>query len=179
MSKRSTVEIANVAPTLRSDLRFTLQQHGDQICYLIEDDKNSRFYRIGIPEYTFISLLDGTTSIREAMAHTAGVLGDEAFTEQDAASICKWLIDCQLAKTPASSEFDRLAEAAADANRAKRLQRINPILLKLPLFSPNQLMGKLNRWLGWWFSWPAFVVWTLMILFAGHQALTHWTRLSW
>lgn len=171
----STVEIANVAPAIRQDLRFSLQQHGEQTCYLIEDEKNSRFYRIGIPEYTFISLLDGTTSIREAMAHTAALLGKDAFGEREAASICKWLIDCQLAHTDASLEFDRLLGVAQKSATQKRWQQLNPIMIRVPLFRPDRLLSTATRWFGWWVSWPAFFAWLAIVGLAIHQLLTHWS----
>jgi putative peptide zinc metalloprotease protein len=174
----STVEITNVAPALRGDLRFTLQKYGSQTCYLIEDEKNSRFFRVGIPEYMFISLLDGTTTIREAMAYTATQLGGDAFTERDAASICKWLVDSQLAQTEASTEYDRLLETAESTSKSKRLQWFNPLLIRLPLIRPDRIVRWATRVFGWWFSWPAFAVWIGVVLFSVHQVLTHWNDIS-
>ncbi len=174
----STVEISNVAPVLRNDLNFTLQKHGEQTCYLIEDEKNSRFYRIGIPEYTFISLLDGTSTIRDAMTHTSALLGNDAFTEADAATICKWLIDSQLAETDASRGSGRLAESSIKSTKAKHVQWLNPIILRLPLLRPDALVGWCTRYLGWWFSWSAFVVWIAVVLLAIHQLINHRSDLS-
>ena len=170
----STVEIANVAPALREDLRFTLQEHGGQACYLIEDEKNSRFFRVGIPEYTFISLLDGTTSIRDALAYTASQLGSDAFTERDAASICKWLIDSQLAFTNASNEYQRLLKTAEASTKAKRAQKLNPLLLRLPLLRPDRMVTKVTRWFGWWFSFPAFILWATIVGFGIYELIANW-----
>ena len=174
----STVEITNVAPALRNDLRFSLQKHGGETCYLIEDEKNSRFFRIGIPEYTFISLLDGTTSISEAMAYTSAQLGSDAFSERDAAGICKWLVDSQLAQTESSTEYDRLLETAESTAKVKRLQKFNPLLLRLPLIRPDRIVRVATKYFGWWFSWPAFAVWLGAIVFAAHQVATHWNEIS-
>ena len=77
-SPSSTVELANVTLTLRDDLKFSVQHYGGEPCYLIEDERNSRFYRIGIPEYTLLSLLDGTTTVREAIAQTSDTMGADA-----------------------------------------------------------------------------------------------------
>jgi putative peptide zinc metalloprotease protein len=174
----STVEIANVAPTLRTDLRFVLQSHGGQTCYLIEDPTSSKFYRIGIPEYTFISLLDGTTSVRDAVAYTASLLGSEAFTERDAASICKWLVDAQLAYTEASGEYDRLLASAQSSARSKRMQKFNPLLLRLPLLRPDRVVNAATQLFGWWFSGPAFALWVGTITLALHQVVTNWANVA-
>ena len=174
----STVEIANVAPVLRGDLHFSLQQHGEDTCYLIEDEKNSRFYRVGIPEYTFISLLDGTTTVREAMSHTAALLGNDAFTENDAATICKWLIDTQLANTEASGVSGRLVESQQKAAKAKRAQWMNPVIVRIPLLRPDNLVEWCTKRFGWWISWPAFAVWLGVVCLAIHQLVLNWSEMS-
>jgi hypothetical protein len=49
----STVELANCRLYLRSDLSFHLQEYQGEPCYLIEDEFNSRFYRVGLAEGRF------------------------------------------------------------------------------------------------------------------------------
>lgn len=170
----SSVEIGNVAPALRADLEFTLQRHGDETCYMLEDPLNARFFRIGIPEYVFLSLLDGTTTIKEAVALTAQQIGKDAFTEREAAAICKWIIDNQLAYTGASSHVDRLIEVARQKTVQKRMQWVNPILLRAPLLKPDRLVTALTKQLGWLVSRPAFAVWLSVCSFALFQLFTHW-----
>ena len=177
-NKQSTVEISNVAPALRSDLKFSLQQHGGETCYLIEDEKNTKFYRVGIPEYTFISLLDGTTTVREAIAYTASKLGKEAFSERDAASICKWLIDSQLAFTDASSDYQRLLQGAETIAKSKRVQRFNPLLLRLPLVRPDGIVTSATKLFGWWFSKPAFFIWLAVVVYAIYEVATKWSAVD-
>lgn len=155
----STISILNVTPALRGDLRFGLQAHGAESCYLIEDERNGKFYRVGLPEYQFISLLDGTCSIREALAHTSRVLGADAFTEQDAAVLCEWLIESQLAETSDSSEGSRLAARSEEARKGKQRGNLNPLMIKLPAIHPDYWITSLTTVCGAWFSWPAFVVW--------------------
>ena len=92
----STVELSNCKLHLRSDLSFHLQEYQGAACYLIEDEFKSRFFRVGLAEYHLISLLDGSTTISQAISKTAVEMGDQAIPEQDAISICKWLIDCVL-----------------------------------------------------------------------------------
>lgn len=172
----STVELNNIAPALRSDLKFSLQQHGGTTCYLIEDEKNTKFFRIGLPEYTFISLLDGTTTIREAIAFTASRLGKDALSEHDAAAICKWLINSQLAYTGASREHDRLLESAQQAGRARLMQALNPLMIKVPLARPDRMLGKLARLTGWWFGKWGLAVWLGLMMVTAYQLLVHWPR---
>ena len=57
----------NVRSALRKDLSIVPRQLGQEPCYVIEDLLRSKFYRIGVREFTFISLLDGKTSLRDAL----------------------------------------------------------------------------------------------------------------
>ena len=52
---------------LREDLVISPDISGGTRCYAIEDPLRSKFYLVGIPEFTFISLLDGRTSIAGAL----------------------------------------------------------------------------------------------------------------
>ena len=87
------------------------------------------------------------------------------------------LVDCQLASTAASSEFDRLLTASEKAATQKRWQAYNPIMIRVPLFRPDRFLTAATRVFGWWVSWPAFFVWLAVIGLAIHQVLTHWTSM--
>ena len=85
----------NVA--LRKDLVVSLQTYRGGTCYVIEDPVDSRFFRVGVPEGTFIAMLDGSTSLRDAICRSAASLGEDAFSEEDATAIVRWLMACELA----------------------------------------------------------------------------------
>ena len=44
--------------TLRDDLLFTPRRDGGTVFYVVEDPVRARFYRVGLAEYTFLSMLD-------------------------------------------------------------------------------------------------------------------------
>jgi putative peptide zinc metalloprotease protein len=100
-----------MALALRTDLAFTPRTIGGEACYIVEDAVNSKYYSIGIPEYTFISCLDGRTTVSEALSITARAVPEQALSEQEAASICRWLIDSELAFTAASADTGRVGGA--------------------------------------------------------------------
>ena len=58
-------------PALRSELSFRPQVFGQKTYYVVEDPLNARFFRIGVAEYTFISLLDGHATLGEVLARNA------------------------------------------------------------------------------------------------------------
>ena len=95
----------------RGDILVTPQASVLKPYYLIEDPLNSRFFRVGPAEYTFISLLDGTDVIaRTALSHLSNVMPNHRMSEHDAAGLCRWLVEMDLAQTEESSQSARLAQ---------------------------------------------------------------------
>lgn len=171
-------DLGRIVLTLRTDLVFTPQVSDGSPGYLIEDPLKTKFYRIGVAEYKFISLLNGSTTVADALRLTAATLADQAFTQDEAATICKWLVDVGLAYTRESAQAGRLAVAAQDADRRGLLQKMNPMFIRLPIVHPDRWLEALAPWLGWIYS-P--VGWTLAGVFAGVagcQLMVHWDRFT-
>jgi len=178
MSELSTSSIGEVCVALREDVSFRQQHYGGQSCYVIEDPTSTRFFRIGVAEYTLISLFDGTRSISDAMHTASSVLGPEAFTEHDVANICQWLVENGLAKTNTASESQRFEEHADKQTAVERQQWMNPIMAKLPFFCPEPWLDRIAPWLLWTTSWWAFCVWGVVVLTAAYQLFSGWGELD-
>ncbi len=174
----SSYELGAVCLKLRRDLSFRRQSFGDESCYVIEDATSSRFYRIGVSEYTFVSLLNGKTTIADAVAHCATQLGADSITESQAAALCSWLIQNSLASTTQSNSASRLIDKSetADARRAKEWR--NPIMLKLPLGSPDRFVRQLAPWTSWVFGSFGFIVWMVVCAFGGYSVFANWDKMA-
>ncbi|QDV70167.1 HlyD family secretion protein [Rosistilla carotiformis] len=162
-AQHSCVELSGVVLTLRDDLRFTLQHDGAADTNLIEDHARTKFYRVGIAEFAFISLLDGHVTIAEAHGLAASALGAQALNDQETAGLCRWLVENQLASTPASLTSCRMAEAAGQHRFQKRLASLSLISPKLPFGNPDRAIGAISPLLGWWFSPLGFAIWMIVI----------------
>jgi putative peptide zinc metalloprotease protein len=174
----STVELANCKLRLRDDLSFHLQEYRESQCYLIEDELNSRFYRVGLAEYHLISLLDGHTTLSRAVAMSATQMGDQAVAEMEAVTICKWLIDSGLASTDASRSANRLIESHNETSRKKNIAKLNPITPKFPLFNPDRFLEQLNGVCGWLFSTPMFALWAIIVFLGGYHVWADWDKIG-
>ena len=178
MSELSTSSIGEVCVALREDVTFRQQHYGGQSCYVVEDPTSSRFFRIGVAEYTLISLFDGTRSISDAMHCASSVLGPDAFTEHDVVSICQWLVEIGLAKTNTTGESQRFQEHADKQSSSERQQWMNPIMAKLPFFCPEPWLDRFAPWLLWTTTWWAFCVWCVVVLTTAYQLLSNWGELD-
>lgn len=162
----STRELDRTRLKLRDDLIVRPLPEAQGVTYQIEDPVAVRFYRVGRAEYLLISLLDGRTTLAEAVMTSARELGNEAFTEHEATSICLWLIETGLA-TPTEGSVSRPQESI------QLSKWFNPFWMKVPLLKPERILDSLRPFLGWFFSAPAFFAALLLWAIAGISIAGH------
>jgi putative peptide zinc metalloprotease protein len=131
---------------LRHGLVFAPLQCGGKIFYHIEVTSQGKFFRIGVPEYTFVSLLDGSTSVAEALTITAQRLGSDALSEQQAAEVVRWLMENRLVEGEGSGA--RVASDSAEANHSP-LREFGALSFKLRLGNPDKLLGYTLPYVRW------------------------------
>lgn len=175
-SHHSTVEISSVVLHLRRDLAICVREFGGQPIYVIEDEINSRFFRIGLSEYTFLSVLDGHTTFADALGQTASVMKEDALPESEAAAFCRWLIENRLASTPQSESSARLFEANEQVRRRKQKGLLNPMFVKIPLMNPDSLLKPAAAIVGWFFAWPMLIVWLLVLSVGVLSVAMNWSE---
>jgi putative peptide zinc metalloprotease protein len=170
----SVSELSRARLRLRSNLSFTPQHHGGTTYCHLEDADRAKHYRLGLAEYAFISLLDGSRTFADALSQTAGSLGAAALGEAEAMSVCSWLLAEGLAQT-VEDPFggQRTIRPAA---RGRWLSQCNPFWLKLPLIRPGHSLNRLLRLVGWLYGWPAAVAWVALCLIALAAVANQWER---
>ncbi|MGI9518414.1 MAG: HlyD family efflux transporter periplasmic adaptor subunit [Pirellulaceae bacterium] len=173
----TTFELTEACVQLKNGLRFSIQHSRHGRWYMLEDDSRGTFYRVGPAEYTFLSLLDGNTTIATAMAATCSRMGGNALTEQDAIGLCKWLIESGLAKTEASVSARRIGQQQEQTAQRKFMQRLNPISIRFALWNPDHVVTNVTRWVGWMISWPMALAWIFVCTYALIAVLMDWDRL--
>lgn len=178
IADHSVRELGLIRLRLRGDLTFTPQTAVGAPYYLVEDPLNSRFFRLGLVEYTFVSLLDGRTTIQDALRALSGVMPHHRLTEQDAAGLCRWLVDMDLAHTDESSQGARLVQSAQTIENRKAAARWNPLIFRLPLGRPDPLFARLTAWFGWLHSPPAVLGWLMLLALGGYAVLSDWDRFT-
>jgi putative peptide zinc metalloprotease protein len=170
----SVLDPASAVLTLRPDLRFTPAEFDSEPCYMIEDPVRGKFFRIGSDEFSLISLLDGKNTIAQAIGLSAATLRERAFTENEAMSVCHWLLESQLAVCGGAGQAERLADSARKQARNKLASSVNPLAMRIPLFNPSRVLSHVLPSTHWLFSPPALVGWCIVCLIgvvvaAGHR----------
>lgn len=159
-----TEELDGLRLLLREDLEFRLQQYGGEVCYVIEDPVHAAYFRIGLPEYTFLSLLNGRNTVGEAIARCAVAQGSQAISEQEATSICRWLTSNHLATTHESAYGRQLTDSRDQTAREGWRRWLNPLSVSLKLGNPEPLLRRLLPVFGWMHHRSGILLWSLLLL---------------
>ncbi len=173
------LDLANLRLRLRDELRFELQENGGEPCYIVKNQNSSEYFQIGIAEYAFISLLDGATTVQEAVQEIAYKLGEDAFSVRDALGTAHWLIQNRLADPVSNSggshsSFDYLCEEKKTKKNNRLVSQLNPLFIKTPLFNPGQFFQAVSSRLGWIASRSMLMIWSAVILVALACAFQNW-----
>lgn len=174
----STYQLAGIVLRVRDDLDIQVRHYGGEPTYIVQDGLTSRFYRIGSAEYTFLSLLDGSTTFAAALGKTAALMKEDALTEQRAASFCKWLVQNNLASTQHSRLVQRLVKKDDESKEQEVHGKFSVLSQRLALFHPKTLVDAGNRALGWLFSAPVFALWIALIAVGLTTAVVQWDNLT-
>lgn len=171
-------EFAHLKPRLRDDLACSVQVFGDRASYIIEDRVRSAFFRVGVAEFRFMSLLDGRVTVEQALASSAASLGRDAISAAEAATIVRWLIDNELAFTSASRDETFLDELADRRRRAKTMQRANLMFVKVPFGNPDRLLSRVTPYLRFLLGPGFLLLWLAVVASGAYQVAMHWDRFA-
>lgn len=170
-------DLGRAVVSLRPDLTFAPHCEGKHPFCVIEDAARSRYFRIGIAEYAFLSFLDGKTTVDEAVRAAAGLLPHHTLSEAQAAGICKWLIDNRLAHVPSAAAVTS-SPVDEQERRNETLARWNPLVVRLPLLRPDRLLASLLPWLGWLHSPAAIIASVVLWIAASIHLISRWDALT-
>ncbi len=170
-------DLGRAVVCLRPDLSFAPHCEGKHPYCVVEDPARSRFFRIGIAEYAFLSLLDGKTTVDEAVRAASALIPEHTLSESQAAGIGKWLLDNRLAHVPTAAAAPT-SPADDEEQRHEALSRWNPLVVRCPLLRPDRLLARLLPWTGWLHSPPAIMASVVLWIAASIHLLARWDALA-
>ncbi len=173
LANEQTFQFGQAKLKARDSLRFTMRQTSDDVTYLVENEATAKFFQIGLPQYTFLSLLNGHRTVSQALMQTATILRINALDEQEAANLCKWAIESGLVESQKSRNVSR-KEHAEDVAMKQSVSLLNPIMLRIPLFNPDSLIETLTRYFGWLVSSGGAMLWIIVIVTGFFQLMKNW-----
>ena len=124
-------QVGKLMPRLPKGIRMLTRDRDGTVAYLLKDDNHELEYELGALESTFLFLLDGKTTVAEALSKTTRLLGRESLTEQETEAVLEWLFTQHLppwvmsvnsiiprqtsvSETPTASELATISELPTD-----------------------------------------------------------------
>lgn len=169
-------------PQLRRELIFRPQRIAGRSIYLIEDPTRTRFFRLGRREYQLAAAWDGRRSVAEVLQQVSDASAEPPITEEEAFSILQWAARNDLLETPCTENRSPVAatvipQQASPAPPAGSKQRLNPVMFRLPLGSPDRCLARLYPHLAWLYSKWATGLGLMIVVLGGAALLQNWQRL--
>jgi putative peptide zinc metalloprotease protein len=162
---------------LRSDLNRWLQKCGRSPYYLIEDPISDRYFRLGMREWKLASLLDGDTTLAEALAKLRQEQTEPCLSDAEAVAFCRWLVSVQLATVQSqSSSGSPVPVARGPGKVSKAAVLTNPFFIRIPLLNPDPYLKALLPWLDWTLGRFFFVAWLVLCTTGAYQVFSQWDR---
>lgn len=174
----STREIGGSRLKLVDELIFAPQAHGLKTVYHIEHPSKGKFYRVGYPEYVFLSLLDGSRTVAQTLTITARQLGSEALTQTRGMEVANWLLEHRLAQFADNESAWSPSNLKSDGPSSGVFKHLNPFWMKCPLGSPDRMLTAILPAFGWLFSIWATLAAVALILFAAGCIVSNWTKFA-
>ena len=161
-------EWMNLHPKLRVDLKITFQKQKGETYYIIEDPINSRYYRIGLLEYKFISLLNGKQKLSDIVITMVQDMQELSFDNHEVLQILNWLNDSGLLEegTPAGIKKDVFAEANEKASFV--------IFPKFPIGKPDKFIVACYPLLRPFLGSAFFLLWIVTVLCGCYYVFSDW-----
>ena len=174
MLNDQTFEFSQARLRLKDSLRFTMRQSGGGITYLVEYDVTGRFFRVGLAQYTFMTMLDGNRTVSTAMMKTSTLLREHAIDETEAANLCKWAIESGLVESETGNSAARRHEQHEQQQKQKMVSYLNPMMVRIPLFNPDLLVTTISRFISFLISPLGALIWLAVVVFGFFQLLSNW-----
>jgi putative peptide zinc metalloprotease protein len=157
-------QIAALTPRLQRHIVLYPQDYRGVRWYVLHNKANDTPIRFNEEAYAFIGRFDGKLTVQENSESTQKALGDNAPTPQEMVMILAQLFSVGAlgGGTPASIKnfFSQLLGSQAMA------KKFNPLVLRFPLFDPDNFLNHLVVFIRPLFSRTALLVWMLTVAIA-------------
>jgi putative peptide zinc metalloprotease protein len=170
--------VAPLRIALRPNLQVRRQIFRGEVWYLFHDGLNNQFYRIRPAAYSFLALLDGRRTVEEIWRESVTRDPENTPGQQEVVQLVAQLVDASLVQSERAGDgLRQFTQRQKRRERAVRMQVLNFLFLRLPLFDPDRLLG----WLGGFgrgaISRGGAVVWVGAVLYGLKLAFENWEAL--
>ncbi|MBI3822324.1 MAG: efflux RND transporter periplasmic adaptor subunit [Planctomycetes bacterium] len=142
----------------RSDLTIVPQRYEGRMYYVVKDPVNLRYYRFKEQEHYLLMLFDGRVTLDSAQKAFEDRFRPERLKLEDLEQFGQQLLTMGLVQHDTPQAGKLLFEHRSKRIRMEWMQTLTNILyIKIPIFDPEKLLGRMLPWL-WWMFTRAFLI---------------------
>lgn len=166
-------------PVLRAQVRIHRHTYRGQRWHVAQDLTTGQFLRFDVMAYRAISLMDGVRSVDDIWHMLVRGHADEAPSQDDLIKLLTQLYQANLLRIDQRADATELVERG-ERNRWNKLKSMfmNPLSVRIPLFSPDRAMGVLVDAVPSWVWKLALALWAVLIAVGGVAVAMHWPALT-
>lgn len=171
--------VETLKPRLRSHLDIRRHLYRGQIWYVINDAASGKLHRFTANAYTLIGLMDGVRTVRRLWEIAEEKLRDYAPTQDEVISLLGQLHGADLLQCDVPPDTAELFRRYRSQKKSKKAQTfLNPLSIRIPLYDPDRLLGRLLPFFRPFFGKVGFIAWLLLLVMTGVLAGQHWEELT-
>ncbi len=142
---------------MRPDVTSNRQVYQGREYWVVKDPISLKYYRFEEEEFAILQMLDGKLSADQIKRKFDYQYAPQKLTLQELYQFVGMLYRSSLLVSDSPGQGVELKKRC-DKNRAQEIKGVlsNVLAVKFRGFDPNSILNRLDRWFGWFFSWPAF-----------------------
>jgi putative peptide zinc metalloprotease protein len=154
-------QIAELIPRLHRHIHLYPQDYRGARWYVLHNDANDNPMRFNETAYAFIGRIDGELTVQENLESIQKESGDGVLTPQEIVMILAQLLAAGALGGGISAGMKEYLGRFQSSQRGRK--KFNPLVLRIPLFDPDELLNLLVVFMRPLFSRGAMVVWLLFV----------------
>lgn len=141
----------------RPDLTIQRQSYQGRDYWVVKDPISLKYYRFEEEEHALLEMLDGHSSPDQIKRRFDYRFAPQKITMQELYQFVGMLYRSSLLVSDAPNQGVELRKRGRKARQQERRQSLTNILaIRYKGFDPDRILESMNRWTGWFFTWPAF-----------------------
>src|SRR5436305_6211124 len=159
---------------LRADLGIEPQRYEGRTYFVLKDPVSLRYYRLKENEHFLLQFLDGKHTLEDAQKAYEKRYRPDRLRLEDLEGFAQQLLTAGLAQNDSPRAGKQLFDRRKKRRRSEWMQTLTNILyIKIPVFDPEKLLGKMLNYVSWIFSTWFFTLSVVVMLAALLLVGTH------
>jgi putative peptide zinc metalloprotease protein len=175
----SWYQVAPLKLALLPTVRVHKQIYRGETWYVLQDSCSEKYYRLRPIAYQFVSELNTQRTIEEIWLSFVDRNPEEAPGQEEVIQLLSQLHHSNLLFYRSDADHELIFKRYQKQRVREHLSKLlAPLYLRIPIWNPNDFLKRFTRLLLPLFGTTAFIIWLLMVIFAGKTVIENMDKLA-